>query len=246
MRKYMLKGAVAVWFAIAPLSFSQVYKSWFIHGTGTYRTACGMLQLPVHNDSLAKIAAFVSGCAEYVKMFDGTLTLKKGYSKSEEGSAVEYEFPAFVFDTSAVSLYTDYYTILDSMRTRSMLCVLVGPRGLALNEEQLRLIDCRTISPPQWATSPPHGSGYYYAVGVSEKFYSEISSWQKALERAFASLAVSLRVSVRGLDYKSGGMTGTATEESSLRLNRAEVAARYFDPNNQLYYVLLKMPKQPE
>jgi hypothetical protein len=243
MRIPSLIGVMILFVVITPTLLGQSYKRWFLAGPDNQKSCVGMTTLPAYNDTLLPATAFWDACIRYVANVSGQYHIRKGFSKSEAGSMADYSLPVLKFDTAMAAMYASYFVILDSMRTTNVYAVLAGPRETALSADLFEMVCPDSISEPEWIKTFPRAENYYYGVGISEQFYSEISSWNAAEHSALSAIASQISSQIKAVERKDTGIEGLATEEAIVGLHHIVPCGRWKDPRKLLFYVLLKMPK---
>ena len=105
-------------------------------------------------------------------------------------------------------------------------------------------LDVNKVSTPQWIESIPESSDYWYAVGIAPKYYYETSSWSQAEQEARKYLAFSKGISIRDVTKVSGSGESKQVLEVEVELKNIEVVARWRNIKHDLFYCLLRCPKQ--
>lgn len=105
-------------------------------------------------------------------------------------------------------------------------------------------IDIKKVSPPLWVEHIPESPNYWYAVGIAPKYYYETSSWFQAEQEARKYLAFSKGISISDVTKVSGAGESQQVLEVNVKLNNVEVVARWRNKENDLFYCLLRCPKQ--
>jgi len=96
---------------------------------------------------------------------------------------------------------------------------------------------------PSWVSELPQRDGYLYAVGQSSSQFHEEETWQLAEYNARVGLALSFFSQLRSLGKKFNKNLNTASAvKTDVVLRRIQVVERWFDPENRIAYVLVRMP----
>jgi len=95
---------------------------------------------------------------------------------------------------------------------------------------------------PGWVSEPPQRHGFAYAVGQSNPQFHEEETWQLAEYNARVDLALSFISQLRSLSKKLDKNLNTASAvKTDVVLRRIQVVERWFDPENRIPYVLVRM-----
>jgi len=96
---------------------------------------------------------------------------------------------------------------------------------------------------PEWISKLPKKPGFVYAVGQSSPQFHEEETWQLAEYNARVGLALSFVSHLRSLGKRQeGDITTTSAVKTDAVLRRVQVIERWFDPENRIPYVLVRMP----
>ena len=96
---------------------------------------------------------------------------------------------------------------------------------------------------PGWVSELPQRHGFLYAVGQSDQQFHEEETWQLAEYNACLSLALSFFSQLRSLGKKLDMNLNTASAvKTDVVLKRIQVVERWFDPENRIPYVLVRVP----
>ncbi len=96
---------------------------------------------------------------------------------------------------------------------------------------------------PRWVSELPQTYGFLYAVGQSQPQFHEEETWQLAEYNARISLALSLFSQLRSLGKKLDKNLKTASAvKTDVILKQLQTIERWFDPENRIHYVLIRMP----
>lgn len=96
---------------------------------------------------------------------------------------------------------------------------------------------------PSWVSELPQRHGFLYAVGQSHPQFHEEETWQLAEYNARISLALSFFSQLRSLGKKLDKNLNTASVvKTDVILKQLQTVERWFDPENRIPYVLIRMP----
>ncbi len=95
---------------------------------------------------------------------------------------------------------------------------------------------------PDWVSKLPKKSGFVYAVGQSSPQFHEEETWQLAEYNARVGLALSFVSQLRSLGKRlDKGLSTASAVKTNVVLRRIQVVERWFDPENRIPYVLVRM-----
>jgi len=95
---------------------------------------------------------------------------------------------------------------------------------------------------PEWVSKMPKKPDFVYAVGQSTPQFHEEETWQLAEYNARVSLALSFISQLRSLGKRLDKSLNTASAvKTDVVLRRIQVVERWFDPENRIPYVLVRM-----
>ena len=95
---------------------------------------------------------------------------------------------------------------------------------------------------PGWVSEPPQRHGFAFAVGQSTPQFHEEETWQLAEYNARVGLALSFISQLRSLGKMQDTNLNTASAvKTNIVLRRIQVVERWFDPENRIPYVLVRM-----
>jgi hypothetical protein len=167
-----------------------------------------------------------------------------GEATAEMGTSVRETVDSSRLESLAGAMRT-----LKLFRRGEMVAALAGTGECALPRELDEPVRISTRGTPDWTKMLPADALFDYAVGVSEPYYYESSSWQEAERNARLELARSLRLQVRS---RQRLLAGTATgpqydavwdESVTVMLRGVRVMGRWMDSGTGIYMVLVRTPK---
>jgi hypothetical protein len=99
------------------------------------------------------------------------------------------------------------------------------------------------LKSPGWVSELPQRHGFLYAVGQSSLQFHEEETWPLAEYNARISLALSFVSQLRSLGKRLDKNLSTASVvKTDAVLRRIQVIERWFDAENRISYVLVRMP----
>jgi hypothetical protein len=152
------------------------------------------------------------------------------------------EKPQFIVDSLGYEGIYDDYAILDRFYDPAnyQLIVLVGPKADSATFD-INKQDYADFG--DWTRDVPHDNDNLYALGSSPRYYYLSSCWRTAVENALAELSRQISTNIKSLyKYDGNEVYKTIVEEGEVVLTNWRIVARYYDPSNQTYHVLVKMP----
>lgn len=125
---------------------------------------------------------------------------------------------------------------------KEMVVVLVGPVACATMIPETLLAAVPLNSKPIWVETLPEEKTYIYAMGMSQQYYFEISSWLEAEAMARRNIAKSCLILVQSMQKYDGKLEQLHHEVVEGHLIGAQVMARWMDKSKNIFYVLIRMP----
>lgn len=148
------------------------------------------------------------------------------------------------YDTALTDFYQSTLKVIDSYIDKQKTVVLVGDGNCVADDKARMIIRLEKIAQPRWVEQLPEDHLYAYAVGFSEEFYYEISSWQTAEKNAYMSLARSMHVKMQSMQKKDAiEAQDIRNEEINVTLVNIEILERWKDAKKKAYYTLARMKK---
>jgi hypothetical protein len=152
------------------------------------------------------------------------------------------EKPQFIVDSLGYEGIYDDYAILDRYYDSDnyQLAVLVGPKADSATYDSGKQ-EYEDFG--DWVRDLPHDDANLYALGSSPNYYYLSSCWRTAVENALTELSRQISTNIKSL-YKYDGyeIYKTVVEEGEVVLTNWRIVARYYEPSNRTYHVLVKMP----
>ena len=231
--------------------FAQEYPRWFLDqgDLPCVGAAVGITATPYYPDSTGGQGLLLAA-ENAVRYRAMTVSGNKSYFTSEGGTSVVGSTVTESFDTSLVEKAAKSMKVLASFSRDRLTLVLAGSSGCDVPEQFLRMVRVDRPDTPAWINTLPRGDEMYYALGVSESFYYEQSSWTEAEKNARLELARMSHSRLRGVEYTqrnesgvSGGTTIRDEDLGSTTLYGIRVLCRWRNPSTNLFYALLGMPR---
>ena len=149
------------------------------------------------------------------------------------------------YDSSLIDFYQSTLKVIIAFVDKQKTIVLAGDSSTcALTELLKEIVHIETIKQPEWVETIPSNPSYYFGVGSSEEYYYESSSWQRAEQNAFMSLARTSHSSVVSMQKKSAVESQDLfNEDINVELRNIEIVARWRDINKKIFYVLARTKK---
>ncbi len=222
---------------------AQIYPNWFLNqGNLSCKGAVvGYANNYFHQDS-SLAEAKRNGCWNYAVNQELQIDFKQAFWLTEGGNYWMGAKKNLNFDTSMVKLSESFLKVMDSFFTPNLVVILLTKKGCTSLKTHYSNIS--QIPPPPWTTTTPSSSRNYFATGSSPHYYYEKDSWLKAEENAHFNLARQVFIKIQSLQKKSTRESQQITnEEVSVTLRNVQVMARWKNVKNNVYYVLIKMPK---
>ncbi len=251
-------SAFAIGIRVAGLSLllwdvcrAQEYPRWFLDEGDIPCTGCavGVAEKPYYPDSTGG-AGFVMGVENCVRNQMLKIEGKKEYMSTEDGTMVLSTTVAEEFDSSQIEPLSRTLKLLATFSYSSFFATLIGPSECSIPSSFLVNTSMAGMPQPSWVSAPPHDSRFHYAVGSSESYYYEWSSWNEAEKNARLELARSIHSKVREVGYvqnseslSSGELVIRDEDLGNTTLRDIRVLHRWRNPANDVFYVLLRMPK---
>jgi hypothetical protein len=237
---------------LSTASFAQEYPRWFLDqgDLPCAGAAVGITATPYYPDSTGGQGLLLAA-ENAVRYRAMTISGTMAYFTSEGGgTCVVSSTVTESFDTALVENAAKSMKLLTSYSSLGLTLVLAGPSGCDVPGQFMRMVRVGRSNTPSWVTELPPDQKISYAVGISEPFYYEESSWTEAEKNARLELARMAHSRMRGVDYlqrnDSGVSSGSAIRDEDLgstTLRGVRVLHRWRNPANSLFYVLMGTPR---
>ncbi len=240
---------IAALLLLCPFSRAQVYPRWFLNPEEIpcEPAAIGVAPTGYYPDSTG--GAFQNAVMNALRAEEEAVEGSKQFFSAGDGTA---EVGTSVHETLDTSRLESLFKSLKTVRMFAigeMTAVLAGTGGCGLSGGMDALVPLASLGTPAWTRMLPADQRFEYAVGISEPYYYESSSWLEAEKNGRLELARSLRTQVRirqrlVTDAVLGSRYDAVWDETlTVTLRGARVVRRWRDPSTDLFMVLLRMPK---
>lgn len=238
-------AAIIVWsLCVVNAAYGQSYPNWFLNqGTIT----CGLAAVGYASPSFYRDSS-ISQAAQNAAVNVGRLQMThisggQAFWSTEGGTYWMGANFREEFDTLATVRALRSQKVLDSFVTSGFVAVLCGDSTCA-GDPSLRMLTEIRSPAPLWTESIPRDEQFVYAVGMAPEYYYELSSWQEAERAARLNLARNVFTQIKALQ-KVGGREGQEirNEEMAVTLKYQQIVARWRDPKEKIFYILIRMPK---
>jgi hypothetical protein len=225
-------------------SRGQAYPAWFLDQQVALSgpTAVGYAHASFYPDSSAA-QAIRDGCARWVRQQQTTVEGGQLFWSTALGTAWMGSSIQECYDTAAVAAAIATLAPLDTLFSDNLTAVLLGPLGSVLDPVWRERRSVTATRAPDWTEQPPHEIGFAYAIGVAPAYYYEMSSWDEAERNARLNLARTISVKVGALQQMAVQDQALQREQVSVVLRNAQTVARWVDPREGIYYVLVQKPR---
>ena len=226
-------------------SNSQEYPRWFLDQRGL---SCSNMIVGYANSSYfpdSSVAqAVLNGCENFVRNRRIHFSGGQAYWSTEAGTFWMGSDFKEEFDEGELPLVKVSLHVIDTMKTQNMTAVLMSPFDCELKPIEKITKNVSRIDTPKWTETPPEDDVFFYAVGVSNKYYYESSSWLEAERMARKNMARNVIIDVQAIQ-KIDDREGQEIRNEDVRVTmiNLETVARWRDLRDDLFYVLIRMRK---
>jgi hypothetical protein len=235
----------ALMLAAASSAPGQMYPRWFLYQgmIPQSRIGVGYVRPSMYRDS-STAYAFRAGCTSYAMDRRMSISGSEAFWSTEGGTAWMGSEIGMSYDTSAAEAAQRQFCVLDMYHDKVKTIVLSGDSGLVVSGELKTVISVASIRMPDWVEKLPSRPHTIFAVGQSEEYYYETSSWETAERVARIALGRQVKIGVSGLQ-KLTDIEGQDIRNSvfSTELHDVSVVARWRDLKKKIFYVLVSMPQ---
>ncbi len=226
---------------------AQQYPRWFLFPD---RVKCPLkivtvMRAPTLYRDSAVALAFRTGCDMLAKYTSVRVRGGQAFWTTEAGVHSMGSQYSASYDSSLNDLYQSTLKVLDAFVDHQKTIVLVGDSSLCLLDEGLtQPISVSAIQQPDWVERLPDDARNLYGVGSSEEYYYESSSWERAEQNTFMSLARTTRSTVISMQKKTTNESQDVfNEDIDVELHNVEIVARWRDIEKKIFYVLGKVKR---
>lgn len=243
--QYCCTSVIIVWLLyVVNAAYGQSYPNWFLNqGAITCGSAAvGYASPSYYRDSSISQAAQNAG-VNLGRLQVSHISGGQAFWSTEAGTYWMGANFREEFDTVAAVKALGSQKVLDSFVASGFVAVLCGDSTCAVDPSSRTLMQIRSLA-PSWTESIPRDEQFVYAVGMAPEYYYELSSWQEAERAARLNLARNVFTQIRALQ-KIGGREGQEirNEEMAVTLKHQQIVARWRDPKQKIFYVLIRMQK---
>lgn len=224
---------------------AQTYPRWFLY-QGTLdcnSTAVGYAATGYYKDS-SMVAAFRNSTFNHAKNSFCSINGGQGFWNTEVGGIWMGKDITVSFDTTLTAYYEQVLIPKEFYTTNGLQIVLALEENCSLSNFETELIDLNASEEPDWLITLPQSREYYFATGQAAPYYYESSSWLEAEENARINLAKQICIEIQSMK-KTTTFEGQAInkEEISVSLSNVKIISRWVKVSNNIFYTLIKMPK---
>lgn len=152
------------------------------------------------------------------------------------------------FNTGLIEQFQDNISVLDSLPTEEGYFVLVAyPKSAKKGDyHEVREEWNKT---PDWIQELPRQTGYVFGLGQVARYTHWVRAWRDADDYARFDLAKSLKLSTESIsaEQRENRMVKSSVirrQTIDFLLLKANIVARWYDPQSDTYYSLCRAPKQ--
>ncbi|MFA6468601.1 MAG: LPP20 family lipoprotein [Bacteroidota bacterium] len=233
--------------SLCSAALAQEYPRWFLQQDKLpcRPNAVMVMQAPSLQKEYAVELAFRSGCELAAKYTAVRVNGGQTFWTTEAGVHSMGAHYSEVFDSSLIEQYQSTLKIIDTFIDRNKLIVLVGDSvSCALDDAMRSFVRIEDVPQPSWVETLPSAEGFYFAVGTSEEYYTEVSSWQRAEQNAVLALARTTHTKVVSVQKKSAVESQDLfNEEVDVQLKSVEISERWRDAQKKIFYILARTKK---
>ncbi len=245
--RWLLTTAIAVlaMLTTAGVSAAQEYPGWFLNpGALDCRTPVVGYSYPAYHADSAAVLAIRDGFINYAKQRDLTISGGQAFWTTEIGMFWMGSNFVESFDSSRAGHAENVLAPQDTVFRDSFIFTLLAGDGCELNDDARAMHQMGASGQPAWVEATPKDSAFHYGVGVAPQYFYELSSWREAEKYACRNLARTILTSVQSLGKLGYQGQEIINEEVPVRLRDWQVAARWMNPDEKIFYVLVRMPKR--
>ncbi len=231
--------------ATAGVSAAQEYPEWFLNpGALDCRTPVVGYSYPAYHADSAAVLAIRDGFINYARQQALRISGGQAFWNTEIGMFWMGSNFVESFDSSRAGNAENILVAQDTVFRDSFIFTLLTGAGCELSDHALATRRVQALAPPAWVGGTPKDSAFHYAVGLAPQYFYELSSWREAEKYACRNLARTILTSVKSVGKIGYQGQEIINEEVPVLLRDWEVAARWMNPDEKIFYVLVRMPKQ--
>ena len=197
-------GGILLLFFLMQAAFAQTYPEWF---TNPLSLDCsdfevGMANVSYYPDSSAS-AAIKDTYYAWARHQQLTVVGGQGFFQTVDGVHTLQNGFLFRFDSTRAQSAASLLVPADTLFSASLTAVLLVNKACIPLKKGKRFIKFKGRG-PAWLKKLPSEKGFVFAVGTSEAWYYEYSSWKHAEQNGLIALAKSLYSRVKGVLFMDG------------------------------------------
>ena len=225
---------------------AQMYPVWFLNqgNLDCHDSVVGYTQHSYFADSSAAYAVR-DGYLQYARQNHVQIKLDNLYRQSALGVGWVAGYNREFIDSTLISIARDRLVPQDTLYLGEWVAVLLTG-SLCVPEPGLKSKQSvRHMSKPNWIKTLPDDPDYIYAIGVSRRMYNEKNSWQYAEKMARRELASTASLEIAASQkLKNETIVAASRGKIHCRIGKIETHSRWFDVQENFYYVLVRARKQ--
>lgn len=217
----------------------STYPRWFWQMPHSNNTlfAVGYAQTYFYRESSVEEAT-VNGINNLAKSVSARIKGERGFKDTKLGPEFAGEFFKEELEGGVLDFVKKNHKVIATETVGDITLVLLCT-GEAPTLSSAKGFDQKA---PEWVSKLPKKPGFVYAVGQSSPQFHEEETWQLAEYNARVGLALSFVSQLRSLGKKLDKNLNTASAvKTDVVLRRIQVVERWFDPENRIPYVLVRM-----
>ncbi len=245
---FILYGGIMKQLALLLLLFgtakAQVYPYWFLFQdqVNCKTKIVSVIKPPTFYRDSAISVAFRKGCDLLAKYTNVKIHGGQAFWTTEAGTHSMGAHYTEEYDSSLTDYFQGKLKVVDYFIDKQKLIVLSGDStACSLSDRAKEKISIDKVKQPNWVEELPNDNRYFFAVGLSEEYYYEPSSWERAEHNAFMSLARTARSTVKSMQKKNViESQDVFNEDVDVVLQNVEITARWRDVKKKVFYVLAR------
>ncbi len=231
--------------SVSNILVAQTYPAWFLNPEKIPCTdALTMIIRSSVYPQSAMQTAFVEGCFTLARYKNSQISGGQAFWSTESGIFEMGSNYAIDFDSSLAERYFERLKITDSFTDNTKIVLLIADSACKFGDELFEKKNIKNIPEPKWIEQMPNEKGYIYAVGLSQEYVYEVSSWNSAERNGFLDLARQQKISLKSVQkHDVNEQHDLRNEDVNAQLTDVKVISRYRDLKRKIFYVLMRMKK---
>lgn len=225
-------------------ALAQDYPYWFFNQASVRckRVAVGYAKSSFYPDSAAA-RAIRNGYENYARQRCTEVGGGQTFWNTEMGMFwMESNFVE-KFDSTVIASAASVLTPKDTLVTDEFICVLLGGSGCIVDPWYRDEQSPKDLPSPAWIEEIPEDSNYCYGIGVAPQYFYETSSWAEAEKLARRNLARAVYTQLQAIQKLGYQGQEILHERTAVVLKNVEIVSRWRDLEQEIFYVLVRMPK---